>query len=103
MNDEEEEETLLYCYNYICHYTLNLSHLYSVQASNIQNKILEPFDLFAENFNETNKTLTQNAKKVPRYLNMMAYVLQLLDSLQGTKAEVIQKQEAYVYIAGKNI
>ena len=64
MKEEEDEEALLYCYNYICHYTLNISHLYTVQANNIQNRILEPFDLFAENFNETNKTLLNNATRV---------------------------------------
>lgn len=64
MKDEEENETLLYCYNYICHYVLNLSHLLTVQASDMHNRILEPFDLFAENYNETNKTLLQNATRV---------------------------------------
>ena len=64
MKEEDGDEALLYCYNHICHYTLNISHLYTLHASNIQNRILEPFDLFAENFNETNKTLLVNATKV---------------------------------------
>ena len=80
MKEGDEDEALVYCYNYICHYTLNISHLYNTHATNIQNRILEPFDLFAENFNETNKTLIQNAAK-------------LLDSLQESKDGAYQKQE----------
>ena len=57
MKNEDQNETLLYCYNYVCHYTLNISHLLNTHASNMHHRILEPFDLFAENYNETNAIL----------------------------------------------
>ena len=35
-----------------------------ITAANIQNKIIEPFELFAENFEETNNNLYKNGNKV---------------------------------------
>ena len=43
---------------------LNISHHNMITAANIQNKIIEPFELFAENFEETNNNLYKNGNKV---------------------------------------
>jgi len=41
-----------------------MSHHHTNAANDIHNKILEPFQLFAENFKETNKTLLKNGQTV---------------------------------------
>ena len=54
----------MFGYNYLCHYILNLSHHFMMHSANMENKILEPFELFCENFNDTNKALMKSASDV---------------------------------------
>lgn len=70
-----DNDSLLFSYNYLCHFILNISHQHMSSAANIQNKILEPFELFCENFKETNKTLLKNGHKVYKKLGPFIHLL----------------------------
>jgi hypothetical protein len=86
--NNEEHDILVYCYNYICHFMLNISHHHSNVASNIHNKIIEPFELFSDNFTETNTNLLNNTNRI-------------LTNLEGSYGDMLRKQETHYRYAKK--
>ena len=59
---KDEDDIILFSYNYLCSFLMNMSHNYSAYILNLIGEVVEPFQQFQDNFRETNNAAMAELK-----------------------------------------